>query len=355
MLVREAGIQATSYAKDGALLPGAAGKALLSLGVLMAVLLPLVLPDRQDQWLLFVAIAVTGALGLHVTMGLAGQISLGHGAFLAAGAYAAYIVSARYGAPFLVGLVAAALVAAAYGLLVGFPAVRVRGFYLVLATLAAQFTTEWLIKNVRWISGGAYVAVTAPAPSIGPLRLRSFEELYFLALAVALVSVAIVLNLRRSRFGRALLAIKDQDVAAEILGVNVAAYKLMAFAVGAALAGIAGALSLYALGAVGPESFTLTTSINYAAMVIIGGLGSVLGTVLGATIVILLPFGLETLIGEHLSFLAIGSVSGFVAHVAAIGYGLIILAVILAEAEGLGRLYRNLVDYLRVWPLGHWP
>jgi branched-chain amino acid transport system permease protein len=355
MLVREAAIRPTDYGEDMALFPGAAGKAALSLAVLAAILAPLLLPPRQDQWLLFTAIAVIGALGLHITMGLAGQISLGHGAFLATGAYAAQIVSVRYGAPFLVGLLSAVVVGGVYGMLVGFPAVRVRGFYLVLATLAAQLITEWLIKNVRWISGGAYVAVTAPPPNLGPLRLESYQDKYYLALLLALVVIGLTLNLGRSRFGRALRAVKERDVAAEILGVDVAAYKLLAFTIGAALAGLAGALTLYAVGAVGPETFTLGTSINYAAMVIIGGLGSVLGAVLGATVVALLPFALETLIGEHLSFLAIGSVSSFVSHVTAISYGLLILVMVVAEAEGLGKMWRNVVDYLRLWPFAHWP
>jgi len=295
MINREAGVFQTSYRGDMALytLPLAKITLWVTLGVLL--ILPLLLGDNEHAMSIVntIALAAISAIGLNILVGYTGQISIGHGAFMAVGGYTAAILSSRYGMPFWFGALAGGGVAALVGTLFGIPSLRIKGLYLAIATLAAQLIIEWTINHVTWIGGGAQSSIYVDTPTFAGLQFNNEFRRYYLILVFFLLAYFAAQNLVRSRVGRAFIAIRDRDVAAEIIGVNIFKYKLIAFAVSSFYAGVAGALWTYYLRIANYENFTLAVSIEYLTMIIIGGLGSVLGAVLGAIFIKLLPIALD--------------------------------------------------------------
>ncbi|MPY92145.1 MAG: branched-chain amino acid ABC transporter permease [Acidimicrobiia bacterium] len=350
MIVRECGIYKTDYKADMALYPLPFARwAMAGLGVAL-VALPFVLPGKYVTWASLVGIAIPGAVGLMLLTGYAGLVSLGHGAFLAVGAYTAAMLATRHGMPFWVCILAGGTMAAIIGLIVGLPSARVKGIYLAIATIAAQFIIEWAINHIDWIAGRAEPTVVLPPPSIFGWELISDTAKYYVILVFAVLSVLAGLNLARSRIGRAFVAIRDREVAANIMGVDVYRYKLLAFALSSFFAGIGGALWAYYLGIANYEMFTITISIEYVAMIIIGGLGSIIGATFGAIFVTLLPFVLSDVLRALEDTLGIGDVPGLVGQLRLIVFGLLIIVFLIAEPEGLNRMWRNIKDYVRVWP-----
>src|SRR5512135_167178 len=193
------------------------------------------------------------------------------------------------GAPFWIAIPAGGAMAALIGIVVGIPSLRIKGIYLAIATLAAQLIIEWTINHVEWISGGVQSSIEIPRPSLFGTQLRSEWQIYLFLMFFVVLAIVATLNLVRSRIGRAFVAIRDQDIAAEIIGINIFRYKLYAFAISSFYAGVAGVLESYYLGLANYEQFQIDVSIDYLAMVIIGGLGSVLGSIFGAIFVTLLP------------------------------------------------------------------
>lgn len=350
MIHRECGVFKTSYRADMALYPLPLARATAAIAVAGLVALPWLVPARYLVWASLTGIAAIGAVGLNLLTGSAGLISLGHGAFLATGAYSAANLASRLHLPFWVAVPAAGAVAAAFGLLVGLPSRRVKGIYLAVATIAAQFMIEWTINHVRWIAGGAQATVSLPPPTVGPWRLDTEAERYLLILAVAVIAVTVGLNIGRSRLGRAFVAVRDRDIAAEVIGVDVARTKLAAFAVSSAFAGVAGALWAYYLGVANYEMFTITVSIEYLSMVILGGLGSVLGSVYGAAFVTMLPLALRDVLERFRWLVPAGDVGTFVARLRLVLFGSLIIVFLVTEPEGLARLWRKVKDYFRLWP-----
>ena len=350
MIHRECGVIKTTYRADMALYPLPLARVTVVATAALLVAAPWLLPPKYLVWASLTGIAAIGAVGLNLLTGSAGLISLGHGAFLATGAYTAANLAARLDAPFWVGLPLAGLVAAALGVVVGLPSMRVKGIYLAVATIAAQFMTEWVINHVTWISGGAQATVTLPPPALGPLQIDTEAEKYLLILAVAAVGVVVALNISRSRLGRAFVAVRDRDLAADVIGVEVGRTKLIAFAVSSAYAGVAGALWAYYLGVANYEMFSITVSIEYLSMVILGGLGSVVGSVYGAAFVTILPLALRDFLDRFREFVPAGDVATFVAQLRLIFFGSLIIAFLVTEPEGLARLWRKVKDYFRLWP-----
>ena len=350
MIHRECGVIKTNYRADMALYPLPLARVTVVASMALLVAVPWILPSKYLVWASLTGIAAIGAVGLNLLAGSAGLISLGQGAFLATGAYTAANLAARLDLPFWVALPLAALVAAALGLVVGLPSMRVKGIYLAVATIAAQFITEWVINHVAWISGGAQATVTLPPPTLGPIRIDTEAERYLLILAVAVVAVVIGLNINRSRLGRAFVAVRDRDLAAEVIGVEVGRTKLAAFAVSSAYAGVAGALWAYYLGVANYEMFTITVSLEYLSMVILGGLGSVIGSLYGAAFVTILPLALRDFLERFRDFVPVSDVATFVAQLRLILFGTLIIAFLVAEPEGLARLWRKVKDYFRLWP-----
>ncbi len=360
MINREAGVFQTSYQGDMAMytLPLAKITVCCMLGLLL--LLPLPLAQMGNEHLMSmvntIGLASIGAIGLNLLNGYTGQISLGQGAFMAVGGYTAAILSSRYGVPFWGGILAGGSMAALVGALFGIPSLRIKGLYLAVATLAAQLILEWTINHVPWIGGGAQSSIYVEPPRLFTFVFNSEFRRYYLILTFFLLAFFGAQNLVHSRVGRAFIAIRDRDVAAQIIGVNVFKYKLLAFAVSSFYAGVAGALWTYYLRIANYENFTLVVSVEYLTMIIIGGLGSVLGAVLGAIFIKLLPIVLDiTVIGvaKHVFGISYENVANFLANFQLLVFGGLIIFFLTVEPEGLARLWENVKRYFRLWPYSY--
>jgi branched-chain amino acid transport system permease protein len=355
MINRECGVYKTTYEADMALypVPLARNSALVALGLLL--LLPLALDSHSMAIVNLIALAAIGAIGLNILVGLTGQVSLGQGAFMMVGSYTAAILTARYGMPFWIGVPAGGAVAAAVGAVFGIPSLRIKGLYLAIATLAAQFIIEWVINHSTWISGGAQSTIYIPTPTFLGFEIGTEFRRYYMILPVGVAAYVGALNLVRSRAGRAFIAVRDRDIAAEIIGVNVFRYKLLAFAVSSFYAGVAGALYTYYLKIANYEHFTLVTSVQYLAMIIIGGLGSVLGSVFGAVFITLLPIVLVYVVEGVASLFGFqyAAIADFLANLRLIIFGGLIILFLSIEPEGLYRLWGNVRRYFRLWPFSY--
>jgi branched-chain amino acid transport system permease protein len=355
MIHRESGILKTTYEADMALYPLPIARwTVAAIVVLFALVLPLALHEYYLSIINLVSIAVVGALGLNILVGYTGQISIGHGAFMSVGAYTAANLAVRLGMPFWVALPAGGLMAAAVGAVVGIPSLRIKGLYLAIATLAGQLIIEWTINHVTWISGGVQASIQVPRPSLLGYEVATQTEMYFFLLFFVALAVVGTLNLVRSRIGRAFIAIRDQDIAAEIIGIDIFRYKLLAFAISSFYAGVTGVLYTYYLGIANYEQFQINVSIDYLAMIIIGGLGSVLGSIFGAIFVTLLPilsrWAMEAFGGLIFSQQAVLNI---IPNLRLVLFGLLIIFFLVVEPEGLNRLWRNIRSYFRVWPFAY--
>ncbi|NQV60045.1 MAG: branched-chain amino acid ABC transporter permease [Alphaproteobacteria bacterium] len=355
MFHRESGYFKTSYKADMALYPLPIGKvAATGFVLLFLVVAPMVLGEYYLSIINIAAIAVVGALGLNILLGYTGQISIGHAAFMSVGAYTAANFAVHFDMPFWVTLPAGGLMAAAIGVLVGLPSLRVKGLYLAIATLAAQFIIEWVLNHTPAISGGIQASIEMPRPVFFGTVLNTQSELYFFILPVTIVAIVATLNLVRSRIGRAFVAIRDQDIAAEIIGINVYRYKLLAFAISSFYAGVTGVLYTYYFGIANYEAFQLPISIDYLAMVIIGGLGSVLGSIFGAVFITLLPIVIRVFMETVGVFFVDGVyLAQVIAQMRLILFGGLIIFFLVVEPDGLNKLWQNIRNYFRVWPFSY--
>jgi branched-chain amino acid transport system permease protein len=355
MFHREAGVFKTTYATDMALYPLPIAKWTVAvLAVIFAVIVPLTVHEYYLSILNLIFIAIVGALGLNILVGYTGQISIGHGAFMSVGAYTAANLAVRLGLPFWITLPAGGLMAALIGVIVGMPSLRIKGLYLAIATLAGQLIIEWTINHTPAISGGAQASIQVPRPDLLGFAFNTQGRLYYFLLFFAALAIVGTLNLVRSRIGRAFIAVRDQDIAAEIIGINIYRYKLLAFAVSSFYAGVCGVLYTYYFGIANYEAFQLIVSIDYLAMIIIGGLGSVLGSILGAIFVTLLPIVLrELLLSVGSLFFAESELANVISGTRLAVFGGLIIFFLVVEPEGLNRLWRNIRSYFRVWPFSY--
>lgn len=351
MFYRQAGVRHTSYEADREVVPIPFERRLLALIGILAVTGPAWLPELYlNSYVMPWIIWTAAALGLNLLMGWAGQVHLGYASVMAIGAYTA-IHLARLGMPFLVALAGGGLAAALVGSLFGVPAVRVKGLYLAVSTLALQYVVDWIIVHVPAISGGAQATLQAPAPRLLGWTLASDAARYYLALAWCVAVTLFMLNARRTGLGRALIAVRDRDYAAEIIGVNSYYYKALAFWLSSFLGGISGAvLAIAYYRAVTPEQFSLDVSIQAAAMVITGGLGSVIGSYFGAGFIVLAPILLDRLVRGLTGAVGIEVPAPTLSHLPLILYGGLIMAFLLAEPLGLAKIYDNVRNYFLVWP-----
>src|SRR4029453_9333501 len=355
MLHRESGVFKTSYAADMALYPLPIARwTVAAIIVLFAVILPASLHEYYLSIINLSLIAIVGALGLNILVGYTGQISVGHAAFMSVGAYTAANLAVKLGLPFWITLPAGGLMAALIGAIVGIPSLRIKGLYLAIATLAAQLIIEWIINQTPAIPGGSQASIQVPRPSLFGHELRTQGQLYFFLLFFAALAIVATLNLVRSRIGRPFVAIRDQDIAAEIIGINIYRYKLLSFAISSFYAGVCGVLYPSYLGIANYEQFQLLVSIDYLAIIIIGGLGSVLGSILGAIFVTLLPIVIRLMM-EPLAglFFNPGELSSVVASTRLVLFGGLIIFFLVVEPEGLNRLWRNIRNYFRTWPFSY--
>ena len=355
MIHRESGILKTTYEADMALYPLPIARwTVAAIAAFMFLVLPLSVHEYWLSIVNLVSIATVGALGLNILVGYTGQISIGHGAFMSVGAYTAANFAVRLGFPFWLSLPLGGLMAAAVGAVVGIPSLRIKGLYLAIATLAGQLIIEWTINHVTFISGGVQASIEVPRPELFGYKIASQRQMYFFLLIFVVLALVATMNLVRSRIGRAFIAIRDHDIAAEIIGINIFRYKLLAFAISSFYAGVTGVLYTYYLGIANYEQYQITTSIDYLAMIIIGGLGSVLGSVFGAIFVTLLPilirFAMEAFGGLLFSEAAVRNI---IPNLRPILFGVLIIFFLVVEPEGLNRLWRNIRSYFRVWPFAY--
>jgi branched-chain amino acid transport system permease protein len=355
MFHRECGVLKTTYEADMALYPlPIARYTVIALAIVFFLIIPLTLHEYFLSVANLVWIAVIGALGLNILVGYTGQVSIGHGAFMSVGAYTAANLATRLGSPWPINLVAGGLMAALIGAIVGIPSLRIKGLYLAIATLAGQLIIEWTINHVTFISGGVQASIEVPRPHVGPMVLESQRDMYYFLLVFVALAIVGTMNLMRSRVGRAFIAIRDQDIAAEIIGINIFHYKLLAFAISSFYAGVTGVLYTYFLGIANYEQFQIGVSIDYLAMIIIGGLGSVLGSIFGAIFVTLLPivirYAMEAFGGI---FLSQATILNLIPNLRLILFGALIIVFLIVEPEGLNRLWRNIRSYFRVWPFAY--
>ncbi len=340
------GVYQRSYRADLALRHTRVEYVRLALAFALVVVLPYVVSPFWLNVLCQIGIAAIGAIGLNILVGYTGQISLGQGGFLAVGAYAAGVMSTRTGLSPLVGVLVAVVVTAAAGAVFGLPALRLKGLYLAIATLASQQIIVWLIIHWDWVTGGVDALVVEPVEIFG-WTITGDSQWYWVIMGLAALAAITATNLFRTGVGRAFIAIRDHDIAAEVIGVDPARYKILAFAVSSAYVGLAGALTAYWTQVLIWDRFTLDTSIRYLAMIIVGGLGSVSGAVYGAAFMIAVPAYLDQL------SLKVSSDSFLAQDLPAIKlliFGLTIVLFLVFEPKGLARIWERMKDYFRLWP-----
>ena len=298
-----------------------------------------------------VFLAATGALSLMLLTGFAGQISLGHAGLLAAGAFTVGILFKEWNAPFWVTIPASAVVGALLGVVFGLPSLRLRGLYLAVSTLALHFVVIYAGGEYETKRGYSTGIVIDP-PSIFGFDIVSARIWYFILLAAAAGTLMLCINLLRSRTGRAWRALHSHETVAEALGIGVAKYKLLAFVISSAMTAVAGALFGYYRGFVSVEAFSLFLTIQYVAMIIIGGMGSLLGALLGAVFVTLLPYAIEAGMGM---LPGAGRYAGMIFAVNYAAFGLVMILFLVFEPLGLVGIWHRIQSYFQLWPFKHKP
>src|SRR5215216_2188148 len=348
---RASGYFRTDYAQDLALVQTRLLR--VSLGVFVAALLifPFIASPFQLDLACQVCLAAIGSLSLMLLSGYAGQISLGHAGLLAAGAFTAGILFREVDAPFWITLPAAAVVGALLGVVFGLPSLRLRGLYLAVSTLALHFVVVYLggeYESKRGFSTG----IVIDPPRLFGASLTDGRAWYFVLLLAAAATLMISLNLKRGRTGRAWQAIRAHETVAEALGISIAGYKLLAFVISSAITAVAGALFAYYRGFVSVEAFSLFLTIQYVAMIIIGGMGSLLGALAGAVFVTLFPYWIESAL-----FMLPGA-QRYAGEVFAVNYaafGLVMIGFLIFEPLGLVGIWHRIQSYFLLWPFRHRP
>lgn len=308
--------------------------------------LPLYASDYLLAMACIVGIHLVATLGLNITTGMAGLISLSHAAFVGVGCYVASLLS-RAGVPFYLVLPAAGIAAAAIGALVGVPSLRVKGLYLAIATLAAHFVLTFVFREWIAVTGGM-TGATIVKPSLFGFVLAGDRRIFYLIAACVALGALGAANLGRTHYGRAFVAVRDRDISAEIIGVNLLRTKLTAFALGAFYAGVAGALIGYLYGAITPEYFTLTLAIFYLAAIIVGGLGRVLGSLLGAVFMTFVPEVLR--LAAQASSRVLPNATELLLPMGQMVFGLLIVGFLIFEPHGLAEVWSRIRRTFHLWP-----
>ena len=356
MIYRDAGQFKTHYAADQAIFPIRQDRTLLGLGLVLAVVvIPLF---ASDYWLNTIMIPFLvfslAALGLNILTGYAGQLSLGTGGFMACGAFAAYKLTTAFPELNIVLVfLGSGLVTAGVGILFGIPSLRIKGFYLAVATLAAQFFLVWMLNKFPWFTNYSSSGVISAPPRtvFGDVIVTgsqaSVEAKYLFVLALVAVLALLAKNMVRGNIGREWMAIRDMDIAAEIIGIRMLSTKLKAFAVSSFYCGIAGALWAFCYtGSVEALAFDINTSFRVLFMIIIGGLGSILGSFLGAAFIVLLPIFLS----NAPAMLGLPIPVDLVTHLEFMIFGALIVFFLIVEPHGFARLWQIAKEKLRLWP-----
>jgi len=346
----ESGIFHTSYQRDMGLRRTYAQK----IRIVIFILFILAFPFFGNNYYLFLAnqvgIAIIGAIGLNILVGFTGQISLGQGGFMAVGAYTAGILTTQFGVPWYASTLIACLVTAVVGAIFGIPSLRLKGLYLAIATLAAQVIILWVVTHWDAVTGGVD-ALVVPNPTLFGMQLNTDFRFYWVIWTLVGITALVTINLFRTKFGRAFIAIRDQDIAASVMGINLFRYKLLSFAVSSFFVGMSGALIAHYRSIVTWERFTIDVSVTYLAMIIIGGLGSVSGSIYGATFITLLPAVLNNL-GRGLRS-TVPNIDTLLPFIQQATFGIVIILFLVFEPEGLKKIWEDIKDFFRLWPFSY--
>jgi len=358
MIYRENGQFKTSYRADQQVFPILQDRVFIALVLAFAFVgVPLLASDYLFRAILIpFTIFSLAALGVNILVGYCGQISLGSGAFMAVGAYGAYNFFVRVpGMPLVAALILGGLCATAFGILFGLPSLRVRGLYLAVATLAAQFFADWMFLRIKWFT------LDTPSGSVAVSNLQVFGlpidsavSKYLFCLVVLVVIAMLAKNLVRGAIGREWMAIRDMDVAAAVIGIRPMYAKLSAFAVSSFIVGVAGALWAFVyLGAWEPSAFSVDYSFRLLFMVIIGGLGSIMGSFFGAFFIVILPIALNQFLPVLAGWLGMEISTAGIAHAELMIFGGLIVWFLIVEPHGLARLWSTAKQKLQLWPFPH--
>ena len=340
-----------SYAQDMAIFRTRLDWGMLFVFLIFLFTCPLFFSDRMLTIMTMIGIAIISVHGLNILTGYCGQISLGHAGFMAVGAYTSAILTAKLGWPFWAALPSAALAAGMAGLIFGLPSLKIKGFYLIMATIAAHFIIVWFIFQLYGLTGGAD-GLAVPRPEIAGIVFKSKRSYFYLVMATACLATFTAQNIVRTRAGRAFVAIRDNDLAAEVMGINLWSYKLQAFFIGCVYAGVAGALLVYYYAFASADLFPFMDSVWYLGMLIVGGMGSTSGAIFGAVSLKLLD-ELVTIVGPMLAAIFPAVAAQAAASLGLIARGLVIILFLIFEPRGLAHRWGMIKAYFRLWPFSH--
>jgi len=339
----------TNYADLVALTPHSSNWAWALIGLLVVASAPIMLGSHGLNILSAIFVMAIGILGLNLLTGVTGQISLGHAGFLLIGAYAQAILTTDYHLPAWLAVFVSGLVAAAASLVVGVPSLRLKGLYLAITTLAFTFIVRHMVLFAEKITRGSEGMAVAPLNLFG-YSVKSDMPFFYVALAMLVLFILMTLNIMRSRIGRAWLAVRDHDIAARAMGINLMRYKLLAFMVSAFYTGVAGSLVALQTRYINVDTFSILISIEALAMIIVGGMGRVHGALLGTVLILLLPellnFGFS-IAGNRFTTL----MADRIYEIKGLMYGVVILLFLRLEPEGLAGIWRKVKRFWVQWPL----
>jgi branched-chain amino acid transport system permease protein len=336
------------YAQDMAIFRTRTQWVMLFAFLILLFACPLFFGDRILTVLTIIGITVISVHGLNILTGYCNQISMGHAGFMAVGAYTSALLTAKLGFSFWAALPCAALAAGIVGIIFGLPSLRIKGFYLIMATIAAHFIIIWVILQLYGVTGGAD-GLAVPRPEIGGFVFKSKSSYFYMVMIFACLATYLAKNIIRTRAGRAFIAIRDNELAAEVMGVNLWIYKLQAFFIGCVFAGVAGSLLVHYVAFATTDQFPFMNSVWYLGMLIVGGMGSTAGAIFGAVSLKLLD-ELVTIAGPILA----AAVSPQAASsLSLIMRGLVIILFLIFEPRGLAHRWQMVKSYYRLWPFSH--
>jgi branched-chain amino acid transport system permease protein len=320
------------------------------------VVLFFVLPFITSRYMLYVlnmiGIASIAAVGLNILIGFTGQISLGHGAFIGVGAYSAAVLATAWDFPFFLAVPSAGIITALVGMIFGIPSGRLKGLYLTIATLAGQFIIEYVLIHWDSVTKGT-MGITLPGVTFLGIAIGSDWGFFITIFTILIVMVWVAVNICRTKYGRAFIAIRDNDRAAEGMGIPIFRYKLLAFGISSFYAGVAGALLAFYMVSITTEPFNLGLSVEYIAMVIIGGLGTISGSIFGAVFITILNEVLRFLTDAFMNMGIFTEIAMNVAPLREFVFGAAIVLFILFEPRGLAEIWRIVRSNFRLWPFSY--
>jgi len=349
-MYRPCGVFDQKYCETMAIIRTNAHWSLTALGLVLLLAMPLYLSGRILHFVNLLCISIIAAQGLNLLTGFAGQISLGQSAFMAVGAYSSALLTVHLGFPLWLALPCATLITGIVGVIFGAPSLRIKGFYLAMATLAAQVIIPWLITNVRTDLTGGSSSMLVPAPKLAGLTFNSQQSIFYIIVPITCVCLFFVRNLVRGKIGRAFLAVRDNDLAAEMMGINLLKYKLLAFFISACYAGVAGSLWAHWMRAISPDQFNLLESIWFLGMIIVGGMGSVVGVTFAVIFIKFFDIIITVFSPSLTSFMSPQLAQDTAAGLSPFVFGLIILTFLIVEPRGLGHRWEIVKSYFRLWP-----